>query len=46
MATNLEIRNVLKIKMKKKKNIRKQKKIRMKAENSMGHATIEAEKGI
>ena len=46
MATNLETKDVLKIKMKKKKNIRKQKKIKIKTENSMGYATIAGEKGI
>ena len=46
VATNLEIRNVLKIKMTKKKNIRKQKKMIIQIENSMVYATIAAEKGI
>ena len=45
-ATNLGIRNVLKIKTKKKKNIRKQKKIAIKTENLMGYATTAAEKGM
>ena len=33
MATNLGIKNVLKIKMKKEKNIRKQKNMKIKTEN-------------
>ena len=46
MATDLEIRNVLKIKMKTKKNIRKQKSLTMKTENWMRCATTAAKKGI
>ena len=45
-ATNLEIKDVLRIKMKKKKNIRKQKKMKIKTENLMGYAAIAGEKGI
>ena len=36
MATNLEIRNVLKIKKKKKKNVRKQKNMRIKQKIQQG----------
>ena len=46
MATNLEIGSVLKIKMKKKKNIRKWRGLMIKTENLMGYATIVAEKGM
>ena len=43
MSTNLETKDVLKITMKKKRNIRKQKRMRIK--NSMGYAIIVGEKG-
>ena len=43
---NLAIENVLKIKMKKKKNIRKQRRMKMKIKHSMGYATIVAGKSI
>ena len=45
-ATNLEIKDVLRIKMKKKKNIRKQKKMKIKTENLTGYASIATGKGM
>ena len=46
MATNLEIKDVLKIKMKKKKNKRKKKKMKIRTENLKGSAATVEEKGI
>ena len=45
-ATNLEVRGVLKIKMKEKKIIRKQKHMKIKADNLTEYATIVEGKGI
>ena len=46
MAINLAIINALKIKTKKMKNLRKQKRMKMKILKFKGNATIEAGKGI
>ena len=42
MATNLGMRNFMKIKMKKKKNIRKQKNMKIRTENLAVYATTAA----
>ena len=46
MATNLATEGALKIKMKKKKIIRKQKSMNIKIKNSRECATIEVRRGI
>ena len=46
MATKLATKDALKIKMKKKKVMRKQKNMKIKTENLMECATIMARKGI
>ena len=46
MATNMVIDDALKIKMKKKKIIRKQKNMKIKPKNLMEYATIAVRRGI